>query len=347
MSASGNAASLALTAVVFAVAMFSIVSRLSRAVEGYLLSHGYGHEATSLYALGIGLLVSALAAVLGISATIGAYFTGFAMAETQAGNRIKRDLLFLRDFFLLFFFVSFGTTLFVEPVYGPQGEVLFSVPALPQLSSLALLLGIALSLAVVIIMGNFLVFGFFGKRIGLSNDEASMAATLLTPLGEFLVIIATTVAQARVISAREMSVLSPLVFVLILVTIFIFKPFYDNRRHHLRAMEMFPESPVVRKPSAKEKIHKHSDFTLSALYRLANNSLTLLCILGLGFFLYDSKLSLSLPSGPSRELVLGLALTLAAAYPLYRVFRELSMVYRHLKRLGARGQLSFSRLGLK
>ena len=345
MSASGNAMSLGVTAVVFAVAMFSIVRRLSRRVEAYLISKGYGHEETSLYALGLGLLVSAVAFGLGISTTIGAYFAGFAMAETQAGHRIKHDLIFLRDFFILFFFVSFGTTLFVQPVYDATGALVSAIPKLPPVSELALLFGIALALAAVIIVGNFFVFGLIGKKIGLTNDEASMAATLLTPLGEFLVIIATTAAQAQILSPAEMAILSPLVFVMILVTVTIFQPFYNNRHHHRNAMQMFPDAPVVAKAKVKRSSEQdRNDATMAAISRLANNGLTLLCITGLVFFMYDSHLSLNLPWNMSRELTFGLIFVIVAAYPFAKMVKALVSVYRHLKMNGARGQLGLLKI---
>lgn len=342
LSASGNAASLALTAVVFAVAMFSIVRRLSVRVESFLLSHGYGHQETSLYALGIGLLVSAVAAMLGLSTTIGAYFAGFAMAETKAGNKIKHDLSFLRDFFLLFFFVSFGSTLFVEPVYDAAGALLFSVPRLPPVSDIVLLVGMAIGLAIVLISANFVVFGFIGKRVGLSNEEASLAAVLLTPLGEFLVIIATTAGPA--LGPRERAIISPLVFILILLSVFLFQPLYNNRHHHRKAMEFFPENPVAAKiPKSKleQKLHSHNDATISAFQRVASNAFTVLCIAGLLFFVYDNSYGLEMPVQFSRELAFGILFVVAAAYPFFRAIKAVVMIYRHL-RLGQSGQLVFA-----
>ena len=112
LSATGSTAYLALTALVFAVAAFFAVYQLSQAVENWLTKNGFGHVEMSLYALGIGMVVATLGSVLGLSTALGAYFAGFALAETRAGHKIKSDINFLRDFFLVFFFVSFGTTIF-------------------------------------------------------------------------------------------------------------------------------------------------------------------------------------------------------------------------------------------
>jgi CPA2 family monovalent cation:H+ antiporter-2 len=330
LSASGNVVSLSLTAVVFTVAMYSIVRQLSKRVEAYLLSHGYGHQETSLFALGIGLVVCALATALNLSIVIGAHFAGFAMSDTQAGQKIRRDLNFLRDFFLLFFFVSFGTMLFYDRALG--------VPVLPPLPDFYLIAAVALCLTAFLVSTNFLVFGLVGKRLGLSSDEASLAATLLLPLGEFLVIIATT--AMPVLSGREAAIISPLAFILILVTVSAFQPLYDNRHHHRRAMEIFPQNPL---PERRRVPARHTDETFNRLKRISTNSLTILCIAGLALFVYDAVPQSAIPLHFGRELFFALAFLACAAYPLNVVFKSLGYIYRHQKGLAMRGQFDITK----
>ena len=330
LSASGNAVSLSLTAVVFTVAMYSIVRRLSKRVEAYLLSHGYGHQETSLFALGVGLAVCALATTLNISIVIGAHFAGFAMSDTQAGQKIKKDLNFLRDFFLLFFFVSFGTMLFYDSA--------LKVPIFPPLTDLFTLAVLAVCLTALLIGINFLVFGFIGKRLGLSSDEASLAATLLLPLGEFLVIIATT--AMPVLSSREAAIISPLAFILILITVSVFQPLYNNRHHHRRAMEIFPQNPL---PEKRRVPAKHTDETFARLQRIATNSFTILCIAGLALFLYDAVPQSAIPFNFGRELFFAIAFLLCAAYPVNAVFKSTRYIYRHQKGLAMRGQFDITK----
>ena len=333
LSASGNAVSLSLTAVVFTVAMYSIVRRLSKRVEAYLLAHGYGHQETSLFALGVGLAVCALATSLNISIVIGAHFAGFAMSDTQAGQKIKKDLNFLRDFFLLFFFVSFGTTLFFDPT--------LNVPIFPPLADLAMLVGVALCLTALLIVLNFFVFGLIGKRLGLSSDEASLAATLLLPLGEFLVIIATT--AMPVLSAREAAIISPLAFILILITVTVFQPLYDNRHHHRRAMEIFPQNPL---PEKRRVPSKHTDDTFERLKRIMINTFTILCIAGLALFMYDSVPQSAIPLNFGRELFFAIAFLVCAAYPINAVVKSIRYIYRHQKGLAMRGQFDITKFKL-
>jgi len=333
LSASGNAFSLSLTAVVFTVAMYSVVRRLSKKVEAYLLSHGYGHQETSLFALGVGLAVCALATSLNISIVIGAHFAGFAMSDTQAGQKIKKDLNFLRDFFLLFFFVSFGTMLFYDST--------LNVPIFPPLSDLLMLAGVALCLTILLIVMNFMVFGLIGKRLGLTSDEASLAATLLLPLGEFLVIIATT--AMPVLSPREAAIISPLAFILILITVSAFQPLYDNRHHHRRAMEIFPQNPLVEKRRVPSK---HTDDTFLRLKRIMINTFTILCIAGLAFFMYDSVPQSAIPLNFGRELFFSLVFLVCAAYPINAVFKSIRYIYQHQKGLAMRGQFDITKFKL-
>jgi len=333
LSASDNAVSLALTAVVFTVAMYSIVRRLSKGVEAYILAHGYGHQETSLFALGIGLAVCAIASSLNISIVIGAHFAGFAMSDTQAGQKIKKDLYFLRDFFLLFFFVSFGTILFYDSA--------LNVPLFPPISDLVMLVVVALCLTVLLIVVNFLVFGFIGKRLGMSSDEASLAATLLLPLGEFLVIIATT--AIPVLDSREAAIISPLAFILILITVSAFQPLYDNRHHHRRAMEIFPQNPL---PEKRRVPARHTDETFSRLKRIMINTFTIMCIAGLALFLYDSVPQSAIPLNFGRELFFALAFIVCAAYPFNVVLKSIRYIYGHQKGLAMRGQFDITKFKL-
>ena len=333
LNASGDAVSISLTAVVFTIAMYSIVRRLSKHVEAYLLKNGYGHQETTLFALGVGLAVCGLASALNISIIIGAHFAGFAMADTEAGKKIKHDLYFLRDFFLLFFFVSFGTTLFYNQT--------FNVPQLPALSDLTLLIGMAACLTVLLLVINFLVFGFIGKRLGLSSDEASLASTLLTPLGEFLVIIAMI--AVPVLAGREATLIAPLAFILILITVSIFQPLYNNRQHHRRAMEVFPQNPL---PQKRNISARHTDETFMRLKSIMTNALTILCIAGLMFFLYDAIPANMIPFDFAREIFFTLMFVVCASYPIGKLYRSTRYIYQHQKGLALRGQFDITKFRL-
>ncbi|OIO25883.1 hypothetical protein AUJ14_03255 [Candidatus Micrarchaeota archaeon CG1_02_55_22] len=312
VSASGSAWSIGLSAVVFVVAAFTVVRQLSVRVEAWLKNNGFGHSETTLYALGIGLFAAMVGGIFGLSAGLGAYFAGFALSETSAGNRIKTDLGFLREFFLLFFFVGFGTLLFYNPATG--------LAALPGIDSLAILVGLVAVLVAVIYLANFAVFGFIGRKMGLSNENASLGALLLTPIGEFAVIVATAV--AAVLPAQESQLILSVAFLLILASVLSFQPAYSLREHHERFMARLP----FKRAETQSEIVPHSPDSLRNAKGLALNVFIIVCLIAVAFFIYDQGPTFNVPIPYSRVVTAGVALILFSIYPVTRAakyFRRL------------------------
>lgn len=208
---------MALTALFFVVAVLFVVARLSRRILKYLRFRER-EAAIAFYAIGVGLIVAWLGVLLGLPATLGAYFVGFALAETVYGKRVKQELGFLREFFVLFFFVSFGSTLFFDTSVGAAivlnaGQWLF-------------LVGVAVALAVGYFLVKFFAYGIFGTALGLRPRTAIGVGMVLLPLGEFAVIIA--LAAKPLLSAAAFALLLPLTFLLILLTTPSMAPLYDR-----------------------------------------------------------------------------------------------------------------------
>ncbi len=157
-------------ALVFVIAMFFVVAKLSRPVLELLDSWGEQNKMI-LFALGMGLIVSYLGTFLGLSPILGAYFAGFALAETVYGEKIKHELSFFRELFILFFFVSFGTNVLL--------------PTLPTLLAF-----VAILVAVYILL-KVISYGFFGAAIGLNVPTSLAIGTIMIPIGEFGIIIAS------------------------------------------------------------------------------------------------------------------------------------------------------------
>jgi CPA2 family monovalent cation:H+ antiporter-2 len=197
----------ALNALLFVVAAFFLVSQVSKRVLAFLESIGQSDK-MALYAIGVGIGVAYFGVFLGLEAGIGAYFAGFALAETIYGERIKRELRFLREFFILFFFVSFGAELFVDPASG--------LVLLPGGGQLAFLAALALALLATYVLAKVLAYAAFGTALGLSGESALTVGALMMPIGEFALIIA---AAARPLLAPEVyQVVFSLAFVLVLAT---------------------------------------------------------------------------------------------------------------------------------
>ena len=319
MSSTGQSAlSLGIAALVFAVAAFFAVSYLSKRVEKWLKANKFGHTETTLYALGVGLIVATLGSLLGLSVALGAYFAGFALAETRSGQTIKQDVGFLRDFFLVFFFVAFGTTLFFS-----METLALEIPAF---ETLAFLIGLAIALAIGAMIAHSISSRLFGGFFGLNKKDASLVAIMLVPLGEFVIIIAT--AASVIFSGREAALLSPIAFLLILVTVIIFQPLHNMMPLHQRIFSFLPH-PM--KKAAKSGLQPHTSYSKKQLRSFALNIFIVLCLAWVTVLLYQDLPKFGVPILYSRQLTTALIFAFFAIVPAERAVRALRNVIRHAR----------------
>ncbi|VVB75359.1 Glutathione-regulated potassium-efflux system protein KefB [uncultured archaeon] len=308
---------LAIAAIVFTVAVFFAVSRLSRLVEDWLTKNGFGHTEITLYALGIGLIVATLGTLLGLSMALGAYFAGFALAETKSGERIKKDVGFLREFMLVFFFVGFGTLLFFNPAT--------SSIQIPELNTLIFLGEIAILLAVGAIIMHAVVTKLFGGAFGLSREDSTIVAILLVPLGEFVVIIATSALPA--LHGAESALLAPIAFLLILVTVILFQPLYNLRGLHQKIFDFLPS--LFTKAPEKSDIREHTPFTIGQLKKFTGNIFVVLCFAWVTVLLYETLPSFGVPLLYSREVTSFVIFCFFAFYPAFQAAKSLRHLILH------------------
>ena len=319
ISKSGSALSLALTALIFAIGVFVTVYQLSRFVEQWMLSNNFGHTEVTLYALGVGLIVSTIASTLGLSTSIGAYFAGFALAETQAGERIKKDVSFMRDFFLVFFFVGFGTTIFFNPAA--------TVQALPALETFAPIALIAVALAASAVVAHFTIFSVFGAYFGLSKEDSVTSAILLAPLGEFVVIIAA--AAVLVVTASEKAVIPVLAFLLILITVFAFQPLYNFRGILERLSSALPS---FSRPVRTSKVETHTPYSYRQLKDFAWNLFVVLCLAWLTVTLYYKLPAFGIPIPYVRQFSSALLFMFFAIAPLLKSMIALRNILKSVQK---------------
>ena len=318
-SSSGSALEIAFTALLFAAACFYVVHYLSHHVEKLFQKLQVSDVELTLYGLGIGLVVAVLGGFLQLSAAIGAYFAGFALSELHAGHRIKEQIGFIRDFFLLFFFVAFGSTLFYDTQLH---QVVF-----PPLNELALLVGIVLLLVAAVLVVRSTVFTVIGPLFGLSNRSNSQVAILLMPLGEFVIIIAIAVLPA--LSAAEAAILSPIAFLLIMVTLFIFEPLNQRLDVHDRLTSHIPAlAPRIEK---EKEPAEHIPESTQYLRDLGLNLMIALCLIVIAYKLYYAipDLGTNIPFGRAGTTA-GL-LILFGFIPIRRAYRAIRKLW-HLAR---------------
>ncbi|MFH1240680.1 MAG: cation:proton antiporter [Candidatus Diapherotrites archaeon] len=307
---------LTLNAIVFAVASFVAVYEMASVVEKWLVSHKFGHVEMTLFALGVGLIVATIAEMIGLSLALGAYFTGFALAETHTGRKIKADINFMRDFFLVFFFVGFGTTLFYNAdlavqIFPPLTDVLFYI-----------FIGLALAIGAIII--NILVFGIFGSYFGLTDEDSSTTGILLMPLGEFVVIIAA--AAMAVLTGAEKTMIAPIAFMVILVTVVLFQPVYNLRELHRKIVAMVP------KPFKHNEVTqlRHVDSkAMKDLKTVVFNLFIILCLAWITFILYMDLPVFGVQIEGLRLTVAIVAFLLFAAFPVFKSFNAMKNVFAH------------------
>ena len=315
-SKSGAAIDLALSAVMFATAAFFVVYQLSQWIEVWLQKQGFGHIEVTLFALGIGLIVATLASVLHLSTALGAYFAGFALAETKAGHKIKKDIHFLRDFFLVFFFVSFGTTIF----FNNELNAL----VIPPTETVMLLAGLAVLLTLGGTIAHGTVFSIFGPLFGLKREDASHSAILLNPLGEFVVIIASS--SLAILSAKEAFLLPTVAFLIIAVSVITFQPLYANIAWHRKIFGLLPNLFPLRQ---KTEIVKHTDESIGQMKIIALNVFVMILMAWIAVLLYKKLPIFGIPIIYSRQVTTIIIFLLFAALPFWRAMRALKHIVHH------------------
>lgn len=311
----------ALNALLFVVAAFFVVSRVSHRVLNFLHEMGQSDK-MALYAIGIGIGVSYFGVFLGLSSAIGAYFAGFALAETVYGERIKREMRFLREFFILFFFVTFGSSVFVD---SATGQAL--VPAAGQLWLIAAL---AAALLVVYLLLKMLSYGILGTALGMSAESSLTVGTLLVPLGEFALII--TASARPLLDPASYGTLLAVAFTLVLATA-IATPLLYARVGLVSSLflRLYPEaarrslSRAAVRVEALEKVLQDRLLQLEYLRTVKSIAMNLLIAIAIVYLSNIVRVEVVLPLLPfvPASVSMGALILPLLVWPVYRILLEL------------------------
>ncbi|MEK6923661.1 MAG: cation:proton antiporter [Candidatus Micrarchaeota archaeon] len=319
-----------LNALFFMIGAFFAVSKVSRHVLNIL--HGMGQASKiAFYAIGIGVLTAYFGVMLGLSASLGAYFAGLALAETTYGEKIKREIGFYREFFVLFFFVSFGATLFYNPL-----TQLTAIPALPELLPLIV---IAALLVAAHILATGLAMGVGGALMGLGRSAAAGVTVLLIPLGEFVIILAS--AAQPLLPPDEFMKISTLAFLLILITGPLTPMLYYRRQLVEKAMGMLlgPFAKLLERTGKtiarveKTALGAAGDNKAARIIEsIIKNLVIALAVVYLAVFA-QTALSGTEVSALSVTLPIYALVLMLVVYPLFRVMIELRSLAENAGRL--------------
>ncbi|MFH0713877.1 MAG: cation:proton antiporter [Candidatus Micrarchaeota archaeon] len=316
-----------LNALIFVIAMLFIVGKVSRPVMERLEAWGH-RDQIFLFALGTGIVVSFLGIFLGLSAILGAYFAGFALAETGFADRIKREFSFLRELFLLFFFVSFGS------------KVL-----LPH--SVTLIVFVLVLVALYCIVKIF-SYGVFGTAIGLNIPSSVAIGAIMIPIGEFGILIASAaeklnapncVAAGSCLIGNSGDLLS-IAFSLTILTTLI-GPFIFDRIDAVAAalLKIYPIKVRQRIALAGDQIEgletvfitrAFQNQTAILLKHIFSNLTIAISVVYLAFIL-RKEITFSFLQGVPTELSLALLLLPLIIWPLYNFAKYLKALIRTIE----------------
>ncbi|MCZ2328631.1 YbaL family putative K(+) efflux transporter [Bartonella sp. F02] len=158
----------------------------------------------SVFATALGVAFGA-AHLFGVSLSLGAFFAGMVMSESELSHRAAEESLPLRDAFSVLFFVSVGM------LFDPIKIITDFSPLLATLS--------------IIILGKSVIAFFIIKAFRYSNGTAFTISASLAQIGEFSFILAGLGSNFRLLNddARDLILggailsilLNPLVFLII------------------------------------------------------------------------------------------------------------------------------------
>ncbi|SPU26535.1 Inner membrane protein ybaL [Candidatus Bartonella washoeensis] len=124
----------------------------------------------SVFAIALGVAFGA-AHLFGVSLSLGAFFAGMVMSESELSHRAAEESLPLRDAFSVLFFVSVGM------LFDPGKLLTHFFPLLATLF--------------IIILGKSVVAFFIVKAFHYSNATALTISASLAQIGEFSFILAS------------------------------------------------------------------------------------------------------------------------------------------------------------
>ena len=177
-------------------------TRLARR-HGHLLARIRIGEAPYVFALGVTLLLSALAESIGLAAIVGAFMAGVIFAEVEDHYQVRKRISVIYDFLVPFFFVMVGTNIKVTAFAKPQVAWL------------------ALTVIALAVIGKVVGCGL--PAAGLGARRALRVAVGMVPRGEVGIIVALIGSRLGVISPDLFAVIVAMSVATTLIAPFLLK----------------------------------------------------------------------------------------------------------------------------
>jgi len=172
---------------------------------------------------------------------------------------------------------------------------------------------------VLSVIGHGIAFRFFGPFFGFAQKDSTQAALLLTPLGEFVVIIATAAAPALI--ASESGLLAPIAFLLILLSLISFQPLYSKMQWHESLFSRIPTFGKITLP--KTQFLESAPHIISHVKAVAINLFTVLCLATITVLLYRALPTLDIVPLPyARQATAALLFLFFSSVPLWWAYKH-------------------------
>ncbi|MCF6253774.1 MAG: cation:proton antiporter [Thiomicrorhabdus sp.] len=153
------------------ILMLLVVALLMRYVIPKLLNRlAHSPELLILFAISWAMMGATAGYLLGFSQEVGAFLAGISLASTHYRELIGARLVSLRDFLLLFFFISLGASLEMETLGSQIGNALF--------------------LSVFVLVGNPLIVMAIMGYMGYRKRTGFLAGLTVAQISEFSLILA-------------------------------------------------------------------------------------------------------------------------------------------------------------
>ncbi len=171
--------------------------------------------------------LASLSMILGFSKEIGAFLAGVSIAALPYSNEVFAKLRYLRDFFIVLFFVYLGSSL----VFASPSEVW-----LP-----------AIALSLVVLIGNPLIIFVLMRFLGYKSRTSFMAGTGFAQISEFSLILIFLGQSVGHLSETVTATITMVAVITIGISTYLI--LYNNRIYEA----LFNRIPFLRKMSFMEE----------------------------------------------------------------------------------------------
>lgn len=191
--------------------MPSLVAKIAKSTEVLFLF-------SVAWALGIALLISSK--YIGFSIEIGGFLAGLALANSSEHFQIDARIKPLRDFFVVLFFISLGSTL----VFSGTTEML-----LP-----------AILLSLFVLIGNPLIVMIIMGLLGYKRRTSFMASLAVAQISEFSLIVMALGGKMGHVSGEAIAIVTIVGVITILASSYLImysQPIYEALENYLKIFE--------------------------------------------------------------------------------------------------------------